>query len=66
MSKQNAFLIYCVELYASEKQISGQEAFRLFEEYDVIDYIYNTYEALHTVSDAIVLEDIDHLMMRDL
>ncbi|MCF0248506.1 MAG: DUF3791 domain-containing protein [Synergistes sp.] len=59
MSRQGKFLIYCVELYRSAKKISGRELSSLFTRYGVWNYIYDSYEALHTTGAKYIINDID-------
>lgn len=59
MSKEGKFLIYCVEWYKSTKNLTGREVSELFTKYQVWDYIYSCFEALHTVGENYIVEDID-------
>ncbi|GHU48425.1 hypothetical protein FACS1894200_05460 [Spirochaetia bacterium] len=62
MSDMQSFLIYCIELYASNNNISGKEAYNIFERNNIYAYIHDTYEALHTISDEMILDDIAALL----
>lgn len=59
MSKEGHFLIYCIEQYKAKKRLSGKEVSMLFSRYDVWDYIYSCFEALHTTGVNYIIEDID-------
>ena len=59
MTKQGDFLIYCVETYKSAKNLTGRQVAELFTRYDVWDYVYSCYEALHTTGAKYIVEDID-------
>lgn len=59
MSKEVAFLIYCMERYRYYKDLSGIEVADLFEKYRVNDYIIRYFESLHTLGDFAIIEDID-------
>lgn len=48
MTRQGDFLIYCVETYKNAKHLTGRQVAELFTRYDVWDYVYSCYEALHT------------------
>ena len=48
MSEKGKFLIYCVEKYKWAKNLTGREASALFTRYEIWDYIYSCFEALHT------------------
>lgn len=65
MSREGAFLVWCMERYRHAKALSGREVAALFRENGVYDYILRFYGALHTLSDTLVVEDIDaHLAAR--
>jgi hypothetical protein len=59
MSKQGEFLVFCIEMYKSAKNITGKQAINLFKQYGVVDYIMSCYEALHTTGTNYIIEDID-------
>ena len=59
MSKELKFLVYCLEIYRREKNLTGKQAIELFKKYGVIDYIISYYEALHTTGANYTIEDID-------
>ena len=59
MSKEGKFLIYCLENYRREKNLTGKQVLELFKKYDVIEYIISCYEALHTTGWQYTSEDID-------
>ena len=48
MSRQGDFMIYCTEQYKSAKKLNGKQVAELFTRYQVWDYIYSCFEALHT------------------
>ena len=59
MSKESDFLIYCMERYRYFKGLSGVEVAKLFEKYDVYTYVIKYFEALHTMGDHYIIQDID-------
>ncbi len=59
MTRRGDFLIYCVEIYKNARHLTGQEVSKLFARYDVWDYIYSCFEALHTTGENYIFEDID-------
>lgn len=59
MSSQGNFMIYCTEKYKSAKKLTGKQVSQLFTRYNVWDYIYSCYEALHTTGANYIVEDID-------
>lgn len=59
MSKEIDFLIYCMERYRYFKGLSGEETAELFDQYDIYHYIIKYFEALHTMGERALIEDID-------
>ena len=59
MSKEVKFLIFCIEEYKNAKKLTGQQAMAVFNKYNVIDYIIDCYEALHTTGIKFIVDDID-------
>jgi hypothetical protein len=59
MSKEGNFLIYCLERYRYFKGLSGEEVAGLFERYNLYGYVTKYFEVLHTMGDAVIVQDID-------
>ncbi len=59
MSKELPFLVFCVEEYKSQKNLSGKAVIDLFNRYSVCEYIKSFYEALHTTGTKYIVNDID-------
>ena len=59
MSKEGKFLIYCIEIYRSAKNLKGKDVIRLFQKYNVGEYIMECYGALHTTGENYIINDID-------
>lgn len=59
MSRQGDFMIFCTEQYKSAKNLNGRQVSELFTRYDVWDYIYSCFEALHTTGVNYIIDDID-------
>ena len=59
MRKQGNFMIYCTEQYKLAKKLTGKQVAELFSRYQVWDYIYSCFEALHTTGVNYIVEDID-------
>ena len=59
MSPAGYFLSYCTERYKSAKGLNGQQVSELFTKYQVWEYIYSCFEALHTTGENYIIEDID-------
>ena len=58
MSREGAFLVYCIEAYKEAKEATGRQVYDLFEQYGVIAYVLDCYEALHTVGERYLVDDI--------
>ena len=55
----NDFIVFCMEYYKRENNLSGIEIYNLFNQYGVIDYLENGYEVLHTQGKDWLMSDID-------
>jgi len=53
------FLGYCVEIYKTEKGMSGQDAFNYLYRTKATDYISSSYEGLHTTGHLYIIDSID-------
>ena len=59
MSKETAFLIFCLENYKVYKSLTGKQAMELFCKYGVFDYLKDFYDILHTTGYQYINNDID-------
>lgn len=62
MSETAHFKVFCLERYKSAHHMTGKEAFRLFKEYGVLDYLGSFYDVLHTFGDKYIVADIDEFI----
>lgn len=53
------FKLFCVEMYKLKYNMSGKEVIDLFNKYDVLNFIEDIYDVLHTLSDEIIVSDIN-------
>ena len=53
------WLSWCIEEYASEKNKTSTEISKMFEEKDVLSYLDDNAEILHTQGKNYILSDID-------
>lgn len=53
------FLSFCIEQYKMEQGLSGEEVMNLFEKYNVLPYLSDNFEVLHTQSRQWLLEEIE-------
>lgn len=56
--KINDFIVFCIEIYKAEKGLSGEKVYEIFEKYEVLDYLYEGYDVLHTQGDRWIVNDI--------
>ena len=49
-------------LYKNEKGLSGYAAMELFSRYNVLDYLAEHFDVLHTQNSRWILEDIDEFI----
>ena len=64
MSRENEFLIYCMERYRYYKNLSGKEVAVLFKKSGVNKYIVECFGALHTVGEEYLMNDIDEYIAK--
>jgi hypothetical protein len=63
MTNRGEYFIYILEQYKRSKAISGKVALNMFMQYGIIGYIWASYEALHTMADVLVIQDIDNIIL---
>ena len=59
LSREGEFLIYCIEIYKTAKNLTGKEVMGLFMKYRVNEYVRSYFEALHTTGEKYIVNDID-------
>lgn len=64
MSRDGAYMVFCMELYRREKGLSGRQIVELFTRYNVYDYIRRFFGAFHTMNEKLVFADIDAFIAR--
>ena len=60
--KINDFVVFCIEIYKSKKNMNGKEVYDLFNKYGVFKYLTDGYDMLHTQGDAWLVNDIDEYL----
>ena len=53
------FLASCVELYKTEKNMTGQEAFNFLHKTGAVKFIADCWEGLHTTGPLYIIDSID-------
>ncbi len=57
------FLAFCVEIYKTEKNMSGQDAFNYLYSTGATSFIESCYEGLHTTGHLYIIDSIDDYIM---
>ena len=53
------FKLFCVEMYKLKYNLTGKEVIELFNKHNVLNFIEDIYDVLHTLSDEIIVSDIN-------
>ncbi|MDR3296064.1 MAG: DUF3791 domain-containing protein [Clostridiales Family XIII bacterium] len=53
------FLASCIELYKSEKGVSGQEAYKYLRDTGALSFVIDCWDGLHMTSPAYIVDSID-------
>ena len=51
-------LSFCIEQYKMERDLSGEDTMNLFEKYNVLSYLSDNFEVLHTQGRQWLMEEI--------
>lgn len=58
------FLSFCIEQYKMKYNLLGEEAMTLFEKYNVLQYLSDNFEVLHTQSRQWLIEEIENYITK--
>lgn len=58
------FISFCIEQYMNQKDLNEDEVILLFSEYDVLNYLKDYFDVLHTQSSQWLVSDIDDFINR--
>ena len=56
------FISFCIEQYKNEKNINEDEVSSIFSENNILDYLNEHYEVLHTQSRQWLIAEIDEII----
>jgi hypothetical protein len=56
------FIVYCIEEYKENENLTGKEVIELFIRYDIISYIKSAYDALRVMGGLAITGDIKRLI----
>lgn len=57
--KKAEFISWCIEIYASSKELDGRDVANDFSSKKVLDFLGEHYEVLHTQGKSYILATID-------
>ena len=60
--KKEEFISWCIEMYASSKELDGRDVANDFSSKKVLDFLGEHYEVLHTQGKSYILATIDDFM----
>ncbi len=64
--KINDFIVFCIEWFKTEYNLTGEETYKIFKKYNVLGYLKDGYEVLHTMGKDWIINDIyEYLKIRD-
>ena len=64
MKKSDKYALLILEKYRTLSRLSAAEAYKLFDEKKIFDYIDDAYEALHTQDTNLVVKEIAKLVKK--
>ena len=56
------FISFCIEQYMNAKGISETEVLTTFTQYNILDYLCQHFEVLHTQSRQWIVQEIDEMI----
>lgn len=58
LSNIETFILFCLEAYKNKEQISGTEAINKFKRFEILNYLEQGYDLLHTQSLDYIVDEI--------
>ena len=62
MSEVVNFKAFCLERYKHEHNMNGRDALKLFQQYEVMEYIASFYDVLHSCGHQYIVQDINEFI----
>jgi hypothetical protein len=59
------FVSWVIETYKRKHNIPGNEVVKLFNKHDIIEWLIDNYDVLHTVSSNYTIEEIEEIIQND-
>lgn len=58
------FIAFCVEIYKNDHHLNGADASEIFAKHNVMDFLANNYDVLHTQSPQWILDEINEFISK--
>jgi hypothetical protein len=62
MTNKEKYTIFLIEQFRFKHGFSASKTYKLFKEKNILEYINNTFEAIHTLDTNFVVSEIESLM----
>ena len=59
MTKEQKYLLFCIEVYKQHRHMTGAEAYAKFKKYRFDEYILELYDILHLNGTQSLLHELD-------
>jgi len=59
MNDKVRYLIFCIETYKEQRNLTGAQVYDLFKKYNFVEFIIDLYELLHIQGTKRLLEELD-------
>jgi len=59
MNEKVKYLIFCMETYKQQRNLTGAKMYEIFKKYNFIEYIIDLYELLHIQGTRRLMEELD-------
>ena len=64
MSREGAYMVYCLERYRHARGLTGREVAAYFREHGLYDYVMKFFGAFHTMGEELVFRELDEHVRR--
>ena len=64
MSREWAYMVYCLERYRHARGLTGREVAAYFRKYGLYDYVMKFFGAFHTMGEELVFRELDEYVRR--
>ena len=64
MSREGAYMVYCLERYRHARGLTGREVAAYFRKHGLYDYVMKFFGAFHTMGEELVFRELDEHVRR--